>query len=239
MASATLWDRGGGMIYDDVLNITLLQDANYAKTSGYSSNGQFQNWSDAVAWVDQLVYGGYDDWRLPKTLLINGSDYIYSSWASGKIGQYSGAEDMTYNVSAPGTAYSGSGANEMAYMFYNNMGYKAYFDTTGASPQAGWSSLPNFSFIDGNGNIVSFINVQYGTYVSTHIIKNWYWSGIVAPFQNSAFCSDFLLGCQGAATQTGGGDAFFVWPVRDGDVRIFDNSPNPSRITNPMIVLIN
>ncbi|MDZ7752733.1 MAG: hypothetical protein U5S82_13950 [Gammaproteobacteria bacterium] len=29
-ASATLFDRGRGLIYDDVLDITWLQDANYA-----------------------------------------------------------------------------------------------------------------------------------------------------------------------------------------------------------------
>jgi hypothetical protein len=39
IASATLWDRGGGLIYDDFLKITWLQDANYAKTSGYDSDG--------------------------------------------------------------------------------------------------------------------------------------------------------------------------------------------------------
>jgi hypothetical protein len=37
---AALWDRGGGLIYDDVLNITWLQDANYAKTSGYDADGR-------------------------------------------------------------------------------------------------------------------------------------------------------------------------------------------------------
>lgn len=34
-AGAGLIDRGGGLIYDDVLDITWLQDANYALTSGY------------------------------------------------------------------------------------------------------------------------------------------------------------------------------------------------------------
>ena len=31
---AALYDRGEGLIYDDVLDITWLQDANYAMTSG-------------------------------------------------------------------------------------------------------------------------------------------------------------------------------------------------------------
>ncbi len=34
MAQAALFDRGGGMIYDDVLDISWLQDANYTQTSG-------------------------------------------------------------------------------------------------------------------------------------------------------------------------------------------------------------
>ena len=66
VANATLYDRGGGLIYDDDLNITWLQDANYAKTSDYVDDGNM-TWSDALAWADTLVYGGYDDWRLPTT----------------------------------------------------------------------------------------------------------------------------------------------------------------------------
>jgi hypothetical protein len=39
-AHAALVDRGGGMIYDDVLRITCLADASYAKTSGYDTDGK-------------------------------------------------------------------------------------------------------------------------------------------------------------------------------------------------------
>ena len=62
---ASLINRGGGMIYDDVLDVTWLQDANYAKTSGFDSDG-LMNWDDAVAWSDNLSFGGFDDWRLPE-----------------------------------------------------------------------------------------------------------------------------------------------------------------------------
>lgn len=41
-AQATLIDRGGRMIYDDVLDITWLQDANYAMTSGHDADGRSQ-----------------------------------------------------------------------------------------------------------------------------------------------------------------------------------------------------
>ena len=62
-AQAGLIDRGKGMIYDDTLDITWLQDANYAQTSNYDADGRM-TWADANTWADQLSYGGYDDWRL-------------------------------------------------------------------------------------------------------------------------------------------------------------------------------
>jgi len=65
-SEAALYDRGTGMIYDDVLKITWLQNANYALTSGYDSDGKM-TWGEAMNWADQLNYGGYTDWRLPNT----------------------------------------------------------------------------------------------------------------------------------------------------------------------------
>jgi hypothetical protein len=67
-ANAALVDRSGGLIYDSDRNITWLQDANYAQTSGASLTGQM-NWQTAVDWAANLSYGGYDDWRLPSTAL--------------------------------------------------------------------------------------------------------------------------------------------------------------------------
>ena len=66
-AQATLINNGGGFIYDTDLGITWLQDANYAKTSGYDADGMM-NWSGARTWATTLVYGGYSGWRLPTTV---------------------------------------------------------------------------------------------------------------------------------------------------------------------------
>lgn len=63
-ADALLIDRGGGMIYSTGMDITILQDANYAMTSGYDPDG-LMTWNQANNWVQNLSYGGYSDWRLP------------------------------------------------------------------------------------------------------------------------------------------------------------------------------
>lgn len=70
-ANAALFDRGGGLIYDDSLDVTWLQDASYAKSSGYDSDG-IMTWSEASVWANSLTY--YDNvrdsniggWRLPR-----------------------------------------------------------------------------------------------------------------------------------------------------------------------------
>ena len=58
-AQASLFDRGNGLIYDDAKDITWTANANI--------NG-LMTWTQAVAWADNLVLGGYSDWRLPTTI---------------------------------------------------------------------------------------------------------------------------------------------------------------------------
>lgn len=58
-SNADLIDRGNGLIYDDDLNITWLQNANYP--------GGTMTWLEATAWADALVFEDFDDWRLSKS----------------------------------------------------------------------------------------------------------------------------------------------------------------------------
>ncbi|MDO9310866.1 MAG: DUF1566 domain-containing protein [Nitrosomonas sp.] len=102
-ANANLEARAGGMVYDDVLDITWLADADYAKTSGYDSDG-WMYWNDAMTWAAGLSYGGYDDWRLPTALNQDGSGPC-----------------LGFNCTN----------SEMGHMFYNNMGAIAGFDSGG------------------------------------------------------------------------------------------------------------
>jgi len=55
---AELIDRGNGLIYDSDQDLTWMQDA------GAFSGG---SWDAAMAWAENLEFGGFDDWRLPVT----------------------------------------------------------------------------------------------------------------------------------------------------------------------------
>ena len=125
-AYTLLIDRGGGLIYDSVLNITWLQDANYAATSGYlHSPGGRLGWNSALIWADNLTYYDpirdivWDDWRLPHAFPVNASNYNYNRSVDGST-------DIGLNISAQDSAFPGSTASEMAYMYYNNLGNSAY-----------------------------------------------------------------------------------------------------------------
>lgn len=129
VAHAVLVDRGGGLIYDTVLDVTWLQDANYAFTLGYPSLGQL-SWPDAMAWVDQLTYFDsvrgvtWSDWHLPSIAPLNGVAFQLGTSTSGNT-------DDGYNISAAGTLYAGSTASSLAYMYYNNLGNVARCPVTG------------------------------------------------------------------------------------------------------------
>ena len=146
-ANAGLIDRGNGLIYDDVLDITWLQDTNLAGTT--------MNWDDSVAWAAGLNYQGFDDWRLPTVNVT----YTNSSGALDCDLSTTGGTDCGFNVL--------TGNSELAYMFHTNLSNVAYYDTAGNSPQSGWDSL-NTSFTDA----LSGFNVSF-----TNLTRDVYWSG--------------------------------------------------------------
>lgn len=196
-ASAALIDRGGGLIYDDVLNVTWLQDANFAFTSGYSTaDFGLMSWADANAWAAGLSYYdsvrdvSYTGWRLPVVRPINGSSFVYP-------GASDGSSDYGYNVGAPGTPFSGSTGSELAYMYFTNLGNSAYVDVTG-TPQAGYGLLNAGPFI--NSNAVFWSGTEY----APNTAQAWSFTtfGVLSGFQ------DFY------PKQ----NTFIAWAVHDGDI---------------------
>lgn len=180
-AQAALVVRGGGMIYDTTLNITWLADMNYAKTSGYAASGVApeteydtntvwtdgrMGWDAANAWANNLVYGGYDDWRLPTMVDTGSTGCTYSS---------SGGTDCGYNVQ---TAHGNTVYSEMAHLYYETLGNKAYCNPTTSTgdycePQAGYGLL----------NVGPFVNMQlqnywYGTEHARDLSRAWVLVGL-------------------------------------------------------------
>lgn len=192
-AQAELFDRGGGLIYDDALNITWLQDANYATTSGYDADGKM-NWYSANTWAANLVYGGFDDWRLPTVSAINGVAFNLGY-------KLNGSTDYGFNISEQGTAYAGSTNNEMAYLYFNTLDNKSECDPVASNiacvNQAGWG-LTNSSF---------FTNLQ----------SDNYWSGTeTAPGSGRAWHFGFHRGLQ--EQNPADSNYMFALAVRNGDV---------------------
>lgn len=105
--------------YDTVLDISWLADANHIQTSGADADG-LADLGTSQAWVQSLVIGGFDDWRLPTVSPINGVDW------SVNLAQrtYDGSSEYGYNITDTG--------HELAYMFHVNLGNQGAFGLNGA-----------------------------------------------------------------------------------------------------------
>lgn len=127
-ADAALLSRASGQAYyDDILNITWVADANLAQTTGYDADGGAMDWYTTQDWIASLNaanYLGASNWRLPQAVPVNGSSWNESSGVDGST-------DNGFNISAPGSAYPGSTASEMAHLHYNTLGNPGEFDIYG------------------------------------------------------------------------------------------------------------
>jgi hypothetical protein len=210
-AQATLIDRGGGMIYDDVLKITWLQDANYAKTSGYDADGSM-NWTDANTWTAGLSYGGFDDWRLP-TMVDTGTPGCNYADSGTDCGHNVQTADTSNN---PVTVYS-----ELAYMYYVNLGLKGYYNPDG-SARTDWG-------IFGNGTCNGVDCNSYGQNdvgLIDNLQAHAYWSGLeYAPDTNYAWY--FGTSGGGQYPHYKSIDLYYAWAVRPGDVAA---APEPATL---------
>jgi hypothetical protein len=202
---ATLWDRQGGLIYDDVLDVTWVQDVHAVQN--YYNGERAVDWATATSWVENFEYYDtardmvWDDWRLPTidSGAYAGWDPVYDSNAAVGKDQY-----YVYDRSE-------AGANEMAYMYYVNLGFQANNDLTSDPADL---LLPTST----NGAANPFENLYYlGTWTGS-LVGNpdrpdqvWYFH-----FHFGRTLSD----PNGLDTQT-------VWAVRDGDVGLPSAVPVP------------
>ncbi len=201
-AHAALINRGNGLVYDSGLNITWLQNANLAATktfgvSGILSSGQM-GWSTAQAWIAAMNaahYLGYSNWRLPQALPVNGSYYNYSF-------SYNGSTDEAYNVCAANSAYPYSTASELAYLFYDELGNKGFYNVSGTA-QSGY----------GTTNAGPFINLSKLPWPGAPTAYVIFWSTPQVDI-GDAMSFRFDDGMQYVYDTA---HAFYVWPVLPGD----------------------
>lgn len=199
---ATLNDLGNGLVNDDVLNITWMQDANLFKTlcdandpiaTGFTpvdtadaatvctNNGQM-TWNDAEAWMARLnaqSYLGFTDWRQPLTAQPDPACSIQSVNAGFPD------QGFGYNCANVGS--------ELNHLFYTSLINPNNQDDGcfGAVPHCFQNTAP-------------FSNPQ-----------SFYWSGSeFAPLTIAAWVFGTDNGFQGRGDKSS--DNLFVWPVRSG-----------------------
>ena len=235
-SQASLIDRGSGLIFDTVLNVTWLQDANYARTSGYLVpsraaadplfNGMM-DWSESVAWANSLSF--YDasrgvswtDWHLPRVSPVQGGGHFVSGTSTG------GNTDDSYNISAPGSAYAGTQASQLAYLYFNTLGNVGRCPVIGGFSACTDPSAPRTVAY----NAGPFINIGGDM---------WTNSNQDLPFAADAWAFVFqgdLYGQQGAFNGTGYYGRRFAWAVRDGDVASVVPEPGTGLLMGAALVL--
>jgi len=129
-AQAALVNRGGGMIYDTVLDVTWLQNANLAGTR--------MNWQDARNWAANLAIGGFTDWRLPTTVQPDptcNNTYPWAPFSDQSSGGNCRGSELGYmyyiNFGSPfgGPVYAGTERNTNFPLFTNVQEYVYWTDT--------------------------------------------------------------------------------------------------------------
>ena len=119
-ASAVLLDRGPNMVYDTVLDITWTRQA---------GDGVLRNLAEANAWAAALVFGGFDDWRLPYASVAAGAGPITTLTVGAPCNGSGGADEVACSD------------NEMAYMFYYNLDGNSFDDKSGNHTAVGGEEL--------------------------------------------------------------------------------------------------
>ncbi len=127
-AHASLFDRGNGMIYDDIEDITWTVNANI--------NG-LMTWDQAVAWADNLVLDDYSDWRLP-TIIPSTTRYNHAE---------SEMDELFYSElgGTAGVSIVTTHSNNAYYNLFTNIQSHNYWSGTEYAPpsSAAWSFATN------------------------------------------------------------------------------------------------
>ena len=247
-ADATLFDRGGGLVYDDVLDVTWLIDANYASSTlnvskineivanstlvfsdGHQLTGTdffiIQNGGSGDAGL--MKWWGATAWADQLEYFDSVRDITYDDWRLPSVTPVSSNFDTIFSNN--GTTDHGYGAttaaSEMPYMFYINLENFGICTPDGNGVSTGCLMQPGW----GLANTGDFLNIHTQTY----------WSNTELGVEVWAF--DFGVGYQGLKTESNRNNQLRAWAVRDGDViapAIADGDLNFDGLVNAADVII-
>jgi hypothetical protein len=231
LSHASLIDRGGGLIYDDTLDITWLQDTNYALTSG--ANDGKMIWYEANDWVTGLSYYDevrdvtYDDWRLPTVSPVDGNsfDYTYSGDGATDRGW---ALTTTDGLNGGWQDSNDTPVSELGYMFYVNLANLGMCDPDGnvnltnglCNIQDGWDWETNFNaglFTNFSQFVLDIDNDPTGNYAAGPQFTDEVGAGLSGDYE---WILDMKSGKQTLVRNTSGFPRLAAWAVRDGDVTV-------------------
>lgn len=188
--------------YDTLVGITWMADAQFA--------GSTMNFADANNYISGLNTSslfGLTGWRMPTLSPINPANTTLDDTYA-----VDGTTDLGYNITAPGTAYAGSTAHELAHMFYNTLANLAYRDIND-NVQPGWG-------LNNTGPFANLMSFFYWT-------DTPYWPATANPNDPPPGAWTFFEDRGSVNTTTVNGN-FHVWVVHDGDIgTVIDPGTNP------------
>jgi len=196
--------NGPEAFFDTVLNVTWLADANYAKTSGYTTRDYYLYdtegkmwWVEAKYWAESLNFNGVTGWRLPEVMPVNGSsfDYNYS---------IDGSTDYGANIT--------STQSELAHLFHVTLGNRGIYDSGEGQSGFSWQNSGPFSNVDPYAD-VHWTGTSYDRPGAS-------WEILVG----EKFVFEAYYGVQG---HTSYADKGFSWAVHPGDVGVAAAVPEP------------
>lgn len=201
--------------YDDALHVTWLADANLAASESFGVPGigvpflgsaGGMDAATAAAWIAALNgagHGGFSDWRLPHARPLGGIAHDYTVRTDG-------GSDIGYRIGAPGTAFAGSPAHELAHLFYVTLGNPA------AAADPGFPAAPPCP-VAVTYCLVNPGPFRYGAVGAGE--SGVFWTGTAASdpaYAGQVHSFDMLTGYAGLLPE----DTInaMAWAVRDGDV---------------------
>ena len=223
-AQAALVDRGGGLIYDTVRDITWLQTATGARDiDGFISTvpnnqGEFLpvgaslRYLDAVIWIDQFEYTNANgatltNWRLPRLDLLNPDGQVSADFCVANDGSC----DRGFNTTN----------GDLGALYYGGLNNVGEFFADG-TPTGICVNNPNFpppldAFFRTCTSNYSFIDPLTGELVTFEGAAGLAWYEIPVGLESTTFLFNMTFGNQDGPFNPGN-SLRKAWAVHDGDI---------------------